>query len=120
MVNVAGKEALSAGGELILLAREIGPAMTKVMLAEPAPYGSLVKALYTGLILSEQWKRFFPNDRPEASIDKYVAGREKAVPLGRFCTSEEFAKVSCFLASDFASSVTGMAIDVDGGLCPVL
>lgn len=60
-----------------------------------------------------------PNDRPEASIDKYVAGWAKAVPLGRIGTSEEVAKVSCFLASAFSSSLTGMAINMDGGLCPV-
>lgn len=116
---MAGK-ALSVGGVLISLAREVGLAMTKAMLADPAPSGIRVKALYIGLILSEQGKRFLPNDRPEASIDKYVAGRAKAVPLGRTGTSEEFAKVSCFLASDFASYVTGTAVNVDGGLCPVL
>lgn len=44
--------ALSAGGVLISRAREVDMAMTKVTLAEPAPYGILVKALYIGLILS--------------------------------------------------------------------
>lgn len=117
MVNVVGK-ALSAGGVLISLAREVGLAMTRIMLAEPVPDGVLVNALYIGLILSEQRKRFLHNDRPEASMDKYVAEQAKAVRFGRIGTSEEFADVSCFPASDFASSVTGMAINVDAGCTP--
>lgn len=119
VVSVAGK-APSAGGAPTALARAAGLALTKIMAAELAPHGILVNALCVGLILSEQWKRFHANDRPEASFDEYVAGRAKVVPLGRIGTSEEFANVACFLASDLASYVTGTAINVDGGLCPVL
>jgi len=70
--------------------------------------------------LTEQWKRFHANDRPGAFFDEHAAGRAKAVPLGRIGTSEEFANVARFLASDLASYVTGTAINEDGGLCPVL
>jgi 3-oxoacyl-[acyl-carrier protein] reductase len=38
------------------------------------------------------------------------------VPLGRVGTAEEFANVVVFLASERASYVTGVAIQVDGGL----
>lgn len=116
---MAGKTP-STGGAPTALARAADLAMTKIMAVELAPHGILVSALCVGLILSEQWKRFHANDRPEASFDEYVAGRAKAVPLGRIGTSEEFANVACFLASDLASYVTGTAINVDGGSCPVL
>jgi NAD(P)-dependent dehydrogenase (short-subunit alcohol dehydrogenase family) len=72
-----------------------------------------------GLILSEQWKRFHEREQPQAPFDEYLAHRGKAVPLGRIGRAEEFANVACFLASDLASYVTGTAINVDGGLCPV-
>ena len=38
------------------------------------------------------------------------------VPLGRVGTPEEFANVVVFLASERASYVTGVALQVDGGL----
>ena len=40
----------------------------------------------------------------------------KAVPLGRFCTPEEIAKVVAFISSEEASYITGALIPVDGGL----
>jgi len=40
----------------------------------------------------------------------------KAVPLGRFSSASEIAKVVSFIASDEASYITGALIPVDGGL----
>ena len=34
--------------------------------------------------------------------------------------AQEYANMACFLASDAGSYVTGTAINVDGGLCPVV
>jgi NAD(P)-dependent dehydrogenase (short-subunit alcohol dehydrogenase family) len=39
----------------------------------------------------------------------------KEVPIGRFATPEEIAKVALFLASDDASYITGAAFAADGG-----
>jgi NAD(P)-dependent dehydrogenase (short-subunit alcohol dehydrogenase family) len=41
------------------------------------------------------------------------------VPLGRFGTSDEVAKVAVFLASDDSSYVTGTELFVDGGVAQV-
>ena len=35
-------------------------------------------------------------------------------------TAEEFANMACFLCSDAGSYITGCAINVDGGLSPVV
>jgi 3-oxoacyl-[acyl-carrier protein] reductase len=48
--------------------------------------------------------------------DAYVARSSAEVPLGRIGTPDEFANVVVFLASERASYVTGVAIQVDGGL----
>jgi 3-oxoacyl-[acyl-carrier protein] reductase len=40
----------------------------------------------------------------------------EAIPLGRFGTPEDVAKVVSFLASDGASYVTGEVVRVNGGL----
>lgn len=49
-------------------------------------------------------------------VDQYVARSALDVPLQRIGTPEEFANVVVFLASDRASYVTGVAIQVDGGV----
>jgi 3-oxoacyl-[acyl-carrier protein] reductase len=40
----------------------------------------------------------------------------KSVPLGRFCSADEIAKVVTFVASGDAGYITGALIPVDGGL----
>lgn len=40
----------------------------------------------------------------------------RSIPLGRFCTSEEVARVVRWLASEEAGYITGAVIPVDGGL----
>lgn len=40
----------------------------------------------------------------------------KSVPLGRFCSADEIAKVVAFVASPDAGYITGALVPVDGGL----
>ncbi|PYN94484.1 MAG: 3-oxoacyl-ACP reductase [Candidatus Rokuibacteriota bacterium] len=49
-------------------------------------------------------------------VDDYVKTAAKGVPLGRIGTPEELASVVVFLASERASYVTGVALQVDGGV----
>ena len=39
------------------------------------------------------------------------------IPLGRFSTPSDIASAACFLCSDEASMITGVALEVDGGRC---
>ena len=39
------------------------------------------------------------------------------IPLGRFSTPSDIAAAACFLCSDEASMITGVALEVDGGRC---
>lgn len=48
--------------------------------------------------------------------EEYLVKAGADVPLGRVGTPEEFANVVVFLASERASYVTGVALQVDGGL----
>jgi 3-oxoacyl-[acyl-carrier protein] reductase len=50
------------------------------------------------------------------SREQYLARNSEDIPLARIGTPEEFANVAVFLASERASYVTGVAIQVDGGL----
>ena len=40
--------------------------------------------------------------------------------MGRVGKAEEFASIACLLASEHGGYITGTAINVDGGLCPVV
>ncbi len=39
------------------------------------------------------------------------------IPLGRFSTPADIASAACFLCSEDASMITGVALEVDGGRC---
>jgi NAD(P)-dependent dehydrogenase (short-subunit alcohol dehydrogenase family) len=44
---------------------------------------------------------------------------KKRIPLGRFITEQEVADAALFLVSDKASSITGVALPIDGGFLAV-
>ena len=55
---------------------------------------------------------FMGEDTPEIRA-KFLA----TIPLGRFSTPEDMGNAACFLCSDEASMITGIAMEVDGGRC---
>lgn len=118
VVNI-GAKAPPAGTAPTCMTRAAGITMTKVMSKELAADNILVNALCVGQIMSEQWVGYYNNDKPDMTFDEYVAMRGKAIPMQRIGQAEEFANVACFLSSDAASYVTGVAINVDGGMSPV-
>ena len=119
IVSTSGKTP-AAGRAPTTVVRAAGLALTKVMAGELAPYNVLVNALCIGKILSEQWPVFHQEERPDLSYDEYLAQQGKNIPLRRMGRGEELANAACFLVSEQASYITGAALNVDGGLCPVL
>jgi NAD(P)-dependent dehydrogenase (short-subunit alcohol dehydrogenase family) len=55
----------------------------------------------------------------DAQIADFATGIVGLVPLGRIGTADEIAKAAVFLASDDSSFVTGIDLQVDGGLAQV-
>ncbi len=55
----------------------------------------------------------------EEIVDEMGKGFAQQVPLGRFGTSEEIAKTALFLASEDASYINGVELEVDGGLSQI-
>jgi len=49
-----------------------------------------------------------------------IGGAPAIVPIGRIGEAEEFANLACFIASDAASYITCVAINIDGGSSPVV
>jgi 3-oxoacyl-[acyl-carrier protein] reductase len=122
IINVLniGAKAPAAGGAPTAVSRAAGMALTKALASEMAPDNVLVNALCTGLLVSEQWERRHTAGEDGTTFDEFVERVGRRVPLGRMGDPEEFANLACFLASDAASYLTGTAINVDGGLCPVV
>jgi 3-oxoacyl-[acyl-carrier protein] reductase len=99
------------------VSRAAGMALTKALAGEVAADGVLVNALLTGFVESDQWLRRFPD--PE-NLDKWRAQAGRGIPVGRVGKAEEFANLALFLASDAGGYINGTAINVDGGLSPVV
>lgn len=56
---------------------------------------------------------------PKDVSEEMGKGFAQKVPLGRFGTSEEIAKSALFLASDDASYINGVELEVDGGMSQI-
>ena len=102
------------------VSRAAGAALTKVLACEGAAHNILVNSLHVGLIESDQWVRKHAQQQSGELYADFLAEMAREIPLGRVGTTEEFANLACFLASDLASYVTGTSINVDGNLCPVM
>ncbi|WP_128929986.1 SDR family NAD(P)-dependent oxidoreductase [Bradyrhizobium guangxiense] len=117
ILSIAAKAGTGAAPSA--LSRAAGLSMTKLLANECAPDNVLINAICLGSIETDQWKRMHRSTAPQASYEDFVLQKGKSVRLGRLGTVTEVANVACFLASDLASFVTGTAINVDGGNCPV-
>lgn len=83
---------------------------TKSMAVELAPLGIRVNAINPVAGETPLLKTFMGEDTPEIRA-KFLA----TIPLGRFSTPEDMGNAACFLCSDEASMITGIAMEVDGG-----
>ena len=102
------------------VSRAAGMALTKVLAGECAPDNVLVNALLVGRIVSDQIARRHQGSGTNVPLAAYIREQGGSIPLGRMGEAEEFANLACFLASDAAGYITGTAINVDGGLSPVV
>ncbi|MDG1709534.1 MAG: glucose 1-dehydrogenase [Emcibacteraceae bacterium] len=85
---------------------------TKGMAVELAPFGIRVNAINPVAGDTPLLKTFMGEDTPEIR-EKFLS----TIPIGRFSTPEDMGNAACFLCSDDASMVTGIAMEVDGGRC---
>jgi len=84
---------------------------TKSMAIELAPFGVRVNAINPVAGETPLLKTFMGGeDTPEVRA-KFLS----TIPLGRFSTPEDMGNAACFLCSDEASMITGVAMEVDGG-----
>src|SRR5438105_14240522 len=85
---------------------------TRACAVELAPFGIRVNALNPVAGETPLLKTFMGEDTPQMRA-KFLA----TIPMGRFSTQEDLGNAACFLCSDEASMITGVAMEVDGGRC---
>jgi 3-oxoacyl-[acyl-carrier protein] reductase len=81
--------------------------LTKALARELGSRSVTVNAVAPGFIPTDLTKDL-PEELKEASL--------KAIPLGRWGTTQDIANAVAFLASDDASYITGHVLTVDGGM----
>lgn len=117
-LNMTGAKQPGAQQFPTTISRAAGLALTKALSREMAPFNILVNAVAVGKIKAKSQER--RAERNGISVEEHYAQTSKTIPLGRMGEAEEVANVIAFLASDAASYVTGVCINVDGGLSGVL
>lgn len=107
------------------ISRAAGIAITKGLSKDLAKDNILVSTVCIGLIKSGQHQRRYdarvqsdPNLNIDNFYDQLAEGRQ--VPLGRVGEPEEAGDVIAFLASERASYLTGIAVNLDGGASAVV
>jgi 3-oxoacyl-[acyl-carrier protein] reductase len=101
----------------LLLSNAVRPGvhgLMKSLALQLGKEGILVNTLCPGRILTDRLLGGL--EQSGLSREEYLLRQGAEIPLGRVGTPEEFASVAVFLASERASYVTGVALQVDGGL----
>lgn len=101
----------------LLLSNAVRPGVAGLMKTLASQLGKdniTVNTVCPGRIMTD---RFLGGMKTQGlSREEYLSRQSTDIPLNRIGTPEEFASVVVFLASERASYVTGVAIQVDGGL----
>jgi len=90
--------------------------LTRALAIELAPFQIRVNCLNPVAAETPMLAKFIHEKGKE--YEKYEEGRQKfiaSVPMGRLAQPEDIAYAALFLASEEASLITGLSLDVDGG-----
>ena len=113
--SIGGGKAPPAGQLPTSLTRAAGLNLTKSLANEFAPDNIRVNAICIGLLKSAQWER----RAGDGSLDAFYERLSEKVPLGRVGDAEDYGDLAAFLCSARGTYITGTAINLDGGMCPV-
>lgn len=98
--------------------RSATAAWAKTLATEVAADGITVNNIMTGLFYTDRLKHLIDTEAEQSgkSHQEIKDNREIQIPMKRFGKPEEYGHLACFLASEYASYITGINIPIDGGL----
>ena len=88
---------------------------TRHIAQELGPFGINVNAIAPGITLTQRLEGMWTQRKTEEERNTYLA----RIPLGRLGTVDEITKAVVFLCSPDADYITGITLDVNGGLFSV-
>ena len=100
----AGAYSATKGGQI---------AMSKGMAIDFAKDGIRVNVICPGWIQTPLVEDWFSQQKDPEAARKYIFGQH---PLGRIGTIEECGEAALYLATDAAAFVTGITLNIDGGV----
>jgi NAD(P)-dependent dehydrogenase (short-subunit alcohol dehydrogenase family) len=101
------------GGSAYAATKAAMRSLARTAAAELAERGIRVNTVAPGPILTPLFDR---TGMPKEAVDEFAKSLVAKVPMKRFGKPEEVAGTVAFLASEDASYITGVEINVDGGL----
>ena len=113
---IGGGKAPNANSLPTSVTRAAGINLTKSLANEYASFNIRVNAICIGLIKSAQWER----KALDGNVQNLYNELSKKVPMGKVGEEIDYANLVAFLASDRSGYITGTAINLDGGMCPVV
>lgn len=92
--------------------------LSKTLAQEFAPYNILVNTVAPGRIATDRVKHLDQVNADKLGVERSLVEQQvkEAIPLKRYGTPEEFARIVVFLASDANTYMTGSSFLVDGGM----
>ena len=104
------------------VSRAAGLAMTKALSKEFAADNIRVNGIMIGLIRSGQHERTWQRQGAQGTMDEFYVRQaaNAGIPLGRVGDASEVGDLIAFLCSSRATYISGVAINMDGGLSAVV
>lgn len=91
--------------------------LSKTLAEELGPYKILINTVAPGRIATDRITELdeITAKKQNKTMEEITQKAQDSIPLGRYGTPEEFAKIVVFLVSDVNTYVTGSSLMIDGG-----
>src|SRR5579859_4905486 len=121
LLNLAAKQP-GARSMPTSVSRAAGMALMKALSKELAPDNIRVNGVLIGLIKSGQNRRRWEREGGAQTLEEFYAQNAKrmGIPLGRVGEADEVGDLIAFLCSSRGAYISGVAINMDGGLSGVV